>query len=790
MAGMDFKVDVREREDGYELAVDSQAGGATMRAERPFDELALKNRLLTLENALLRSSGGRRVAPTPDEREVQQFGRELFDWLFRDELRGRFDVSRSEAKQARSPLRIKLQIDSPTLAAVPWEFLYDASRGDYLALSTNTPVVRFVEVAEPIEPLKVTPPLRMLALVASPTDRPHLDAERERQRVTEATQGLEDSGLLEVHWLPGATRRDLVKALQQGPWHIFHFVGHGGFDRQSDEGIVALVDEDGATFRLSARDLARMLGDHMPLRLAVLNACEGAKGSSHDLFSSTAASILRMGTPAVVAMQYEITDRGAIEFSRAFYQAVADGNPVDVAMSAARQAMAVGGTLEWGTPVLMMRSPDGRIFDVRRTRSRKPPPSTAKPPGSVAKPPDPVSSGPGEPPGPADITVAVAGGGIPVPEALTAATVPPPPRASNEGVVATGTGTRPPGSGLSGRAIAGGIALFLAGMALVALAWAVQPSPPPSPTPTVTPSPSVPPSATPDPLAVAETVLAAQVPSSLSCRRTQGSNEQPNFHQETIGLRCDLPGIDSNMYFLYDDPAVARRPFDAGAKGLPGADCITGVPGSQEWERFQVFCRRNPSKDRAELGWFDEAHAIYGRLNGVKGSSIPELMAWWQRNAVLPDVGDLVRGTQCEAVDWAAPRGVALSVAPWPGVVPDAVVSQKPAPGFQLDPTRAVAVRVGLQRPQLLLDVTGYDEGIARRLLAVLGISTVRAIYTGMATVGTPATPGVVTGMVPSAGSRVDAASCVDLIMSGTGPLAAAPASQQPTSVPSASAPT
>ena len=83
MAGLDFKVEVRERDDGYELAVDSRAGGATMRAQRPFDELALKNRLLALENALLRSSGGRRVVPTDDEREVQEFGRQMFDWLLR-----------------------------------------------------------------------------------------------------------------------------------------------------------------------------------------------------------------------------------------------------------------------------------------------------------------------------------------------------------------------------------------------------------------------------------------------------------------------------------------------------------------------------------------------------------------------------------------------------------------------------------------------------------------------------------------------------------------------------------
>src|SRR4029077_1438076 len=90
-------------------------------------------------------------------------------------------------------------------------------------------------------------------------------------------------------------------------------------------------------------------------------------GSDHDLFSSVAATLVRSGTPAVVAMQYEITDGAAKEFSRAFYEAVVDGSAVDVAMSEARKSVsvAINNTLEWGTPVLYMRAPDGTLFDVQ-----------------------------------------------------------------------------------------------------------------------------------------------------------------------------------------------------------------------------------------------------------------------------------------------------------------------------------------------------------------------------------------------------------------------------------------
>jgi len=63
-------------------------------------------------------------------------------------------------------------------------------------------------------------------------------------------------------------------------------------------------------------------------------------------------------------MQYQITDSAAIEFSSAFYESLADGLPVDAAVTEARVAVSMESMLEWGTPVLYMRSLDGRLFDI------------------------------------------------------------------------------------------------------------------------------------------------------------------------------------------------------------------------------------------------------------------------------------------------------------------------------------------------------------------------------------------------------------------------------------------
>ncbi len=314
--------------------------------------------------------------PSPEEHTVQDFGRSLFESLLVGDVRTRYEMSLSEARRQGKGLRLKLRIQPSELAVLPWEFLYDVDRDRYPCLSSNTPLVRYLDLPQPVEPLIVSPPLRVLGMVTSPLGLDPLDVEHEKRLVEEATRGLSEDGLLELTWLDGQTWRHLQRAMRRGPWHVFHFVGHGGFDAATEEGAIALSDDAGHMHLLRATGLAELLDDHYPLRLVFLNSCEGAKGSESDAFSNTAATLVRRGVPAVVAMQYEITDGAAIEFSRDFYEALADGLPVDAAVTEARTAVSMDSMLEWGTPVLYMRSPDGRLFDVSSSRRADPIPET------------------------------------------------------------------------------------------------------------------------------------------------------------------------------------------------------------------------------------------------------------------------------------------------------------------------------------------------------------------------------------------------------------------------------
>jgi hypothetical protein len=215
-------------------------------------------------------------------------------------------------------------------------------------------------------------------MISAPSDLAQLDAEQEWARLKGALEPLVSQGLVEVDRLEDGTLAALPRALRLREYHVLHFIGHGGYDEEAQDGALALEDAAGKTRLVTGRDLSMMIR-HRSLRLVVLNACEGSRTAPDDPFSGVAQALARAGIPAVIAMQFEISDPAALAFSQSFYQAIADGLPVDVATVEARRSMfADDNEIEWATPVLYLRSTDGRVFIRRRS-----PPTTQVDPDEV-----------------------------------------------------------------------------------------------------------------------------------------------------------------------------------------------------------------------------------------------------------------------------------------------------------------------------------------------------------------------------------------------------------------------
>ncbi len=368
MAGLDYldfdlEVEAAGTPGSYQVSVlSSPRGEASGQMTFPFNPDALENVILKLG----RTRTGIRAIGSPTQQVARQFGSTLYDALFAGEVGTCFRRSLDEADAQGKGLRIRLRLNkAPQLADVPWEYLYPASLRQFLVLSTKTPVVRYLEQPRAVPPLTVTPPLQVLVVVCSPTNLATLDVDAEVARIGHALAGLEQSGQVRVTVLPHARLADLRGTLRRLPVHVLHFIGHGGFDDRSGDGMLAFEDDHQLAHLVSGSALATIIHDQDKLRLVLLNACEGARQSPADPFGGVAQSLVAQGVPAVVAMQFEITDEAATVFSAEFYSAIADGYPIDAALAEARVAVfSDDNDVEWGTPVLYLRASDGRIFDV------------------------------------------------------------------------------------------------------------------------------------------------------------------------------------------------------------------------------------------------------------------------------------------------------------------------------------------------------------------------------------------------------------------------------------------
>ena len=256
---------------------------------------------------------------------------------------------------------------------MPWECLYEPGRGEFLGLSGQTPLVRYAEL--PYPPIVgFRPPLKILVTLPSPRDLPPLDAKRERERIASALRELETAQQVSIRWLDATESREPVTleafhdALFSFRPQVLHFVGHGDFDSHRAEGYLFFEGTNREKDPISSWRLAQLATSVGSLRLAFLNACQGAATSEIDRLGGVAAALAQKGIPAVIGMQFEVTDGAAIEFAGKFYQRLAQGAPVDTAVQEARIHVGVvkDNPVEWATPVLYLLPRDGRVFRVEQ----------------------------------------------------------------------------------------------------------------------------------------------------------------------------------------------------------------------------------------------------------------------------------------------------------------------------------------------------------------------------------------------------------------------------------------
>ena len=360
---LDFDLMVERVGKKYRARVLNSPAGQTL------VDFSLPFQSLELENFFLRIGRPRRTTrklETQETEAIKEFGARLFATIFKENMSQCWHSSLDEVNRRGAGLRVRLRLrDVPELMDLPWEYLYNPDANRFLALSAESPIIRFIDLPEAIRPLKISTPVRILIVVSSPKNFMQLDVHQEVEKIKNALGDLVKRKQIEIDFLQHPTQSNLLQKLRYGNYHILHFVGHGGYDTRSQDGVLVLEDDATNGYPVSGDRLGMLLHDEKSLRLVVLNACEGARTSSSDPFAGVAQALVQQGIPAVIAMQFEITDQAAIIFSQSFYTALAEGVPVDASLTEARKAIfADGNDVEWGTPVLYLRAIDGKIFDI------------------------------------------------------------------------------------------------------------------------------------------------------------------------------------------------------------------------------------------------------------------------------------------------------------------------------------------------------------------------------------------------------------------------------------------
>jgi len=295
---------------------------------------------------------------------LQSSGKRLYDAVFAENVRVVWLASRGIAKNANASLRIVLHLShAAELQDLPWELLHDEH--GFLAHSQETPIVRYLEASLTPRQIALVPPLRALVVMASPPEYAALDLDQEWGKLENVLADVQARGMIHIERLKSPTLAELQTRLRQNAYHIFHFGGHGEFRASAQTASLILQNDDGSAHAITAAQLGAILSDHKSLRLVVLNACEGARASTRDAFGGIAQTLIAQGIPAVVAMQFAVSDTVAQILAREMYAAIADGYTVEQALSEARKAIRANQfAYEWLTPVLYTRALEGKLFDL------------------------------------------------------------------------------------------------------------------------------------------------------------------------------------------------------------------------------------------------------------------------------------------------------------------------------------------------------------------------------------------------------------------------------------------
>jgi peptidoglycan/xylan/chitin deacetylase (PgdA/CDA1 family) len=337
---------------------------AIARGAETTTELELPEALLALATRLLHP--GVRLPLSDAPALGQALGRALLAPPLRDMLLR----SARAAAQGGERLQVQLQIAAPELAVLPWEWITLGAAPSWSpALRDDYALVR-VGRAVPAPPaVGLTGALRVLAIASAGEE---LQLEALHTMLAPAIH----SGQVELRLLRDATTQALEIALRSDTPHVLHCAAPIGF---TANGAPHLLLGRG----LTAFDLAALVAEARELRLLTLAGQQGDAAAVSAGPALMATLLVSEELPAAIAFGGPLPAPLAARFAAACYARLAQGAPVDLAVTGGRSALAAHTTGRgWGLPQLRLLPGAEQIFAPRRAASAR---RTRQQPGRGAR---------------------------------------------------------------------------------------------------------------------------------------------------------------------------------------------------------------------------------------------------------------------------------------------------------------------------------------------------------------------------------------------------------------------
>ena len=368
----DFRIELRydPNRNTFDLRARSQAGETMVTDFHcPYDFREIEEALagITRSNAQFTRSIQRVAVDT-----VKVLGSKLFASISENRVGDLYQQSSAMAKDKGRNLRLRFVLDHVWMAALPWEFLFDTTRLDFLTLSTRSPVVRQWSNAKPpaTVPASIEPPLRMLVAIAEVNKWDEGTAAQE----VEVLKGFEKSTEIEV--LPDATPLKLLAALKSNSFHVLHLIMSGAQLGTGDG--TSWGDNPSAAFTAPPLHTLLMLSDtstgstYNAQSVEMSHWFEVISQTQKELqlinFSGDLTDWLACQTteisPSTLGWRGHNTVEAYLSFTKGFYGALADGLPLEVAVTYGRKEIDANypGGKEWGMPVFYMQNENSPVL--------------------------------------------------------------------------------------------------------------------------------------------------------------------------------------------------------------------------------------------------------------------------------------------------------------------------------------------------------------------------------------------------------------------------------------------